>query len=87
MRCVNNSIIKLKDVKKLVNQPFVSALPEEWHKCLEQVKPIEDEYRRTMYIMDDIDPVVINLDNNYSDNEEPVEEPVEYINIESEEES
>ena len=37
--------------------------------------------------MDRIDPVFINLDDSYSYNEEPVEEPVEYVQIESEEES
>ena len=34
-----------------------------------------------------IDPVIINLDDKYSHNKEPVEEPVEYIEIECEEES
>ena len=37
--------------------------------------------------MGHIDPVIINLDDSYSYNEEPVEEPVEYVEIESEEES
>ena len=34
-----------------------------------------------------LDPVIINLDDSYSYNEEPVEEPVDYIEIECEEES
>ena len=34
-----------------------------------------------------IDPVIINLDDSYSYNEEPVKEPVEYVKIENEEES
>ena len=40
-----------------------------------------------MHIMDHMDPVIINLDDSYSYDEEPVEEPVEYIEIEWEEES
>ena len=82
-----NSTFKLKDVKKLVNESLDGVLPEEWQKCVEHVKTIEDEYRRTMHIMEDIDPVIINLDDSFSDNEDPVEEPVEYVEIESEEES
>ena len=31
-----------------------------------------------MHIMDHIDAVIINLDDRYSSNEEPVEKPFEY---------
>ena len=40
-----------------------------------------------MHIIHHIDPVIINLDDSFSCNEYPVEESVEYVQIESEEES
>ena len=40
-----------------------------------------------MHIMDNIDPVIIDLDDSNSNNEEPVEGPVKYVEIECEEES
>ena len=40
-----------------------------------------------MYTMNHIDQIIINFDGNYSDNEEPIEETLRNIEIESEGES
>ena len=64
-----NSTFKLKNVTQLVHETLDSVEPEDWRKCVGHVIEIEKEYRKSMQIMDEIDPVIINLGSD-SDNAE-----------------
>ena len=59
-----NSTFRLKDVQKLVHESLDNVTPEDWKKCVQHVIHIEDDYKRSMHIVDEIEPVIINLDDD-----------------------
>ena len=63
-----NATFKLSDVKVLVHESLDNVQPEDWKKCVEHVIKIEEKYRISMNIMEEIDPVIIRLgDDSDSD--------------------
>lgn len=52
--------------KNLFSNITDSITPEDWRKCVQHTIGIEESYRKAMHILDDIDPVIINLDSDTS---------------------
>lgn len=63
----NNTTFRLGDVKRLVYEAFDSVTPDLWKKCCQRVIDIENQYRATENIIDNIPPVIIDLNSDEED--------------------
>ena len=76
MRSIPKRNVSQSDVKGLVHEYWDNVQPEDAKKWVEHVIKIEEKYRISMNVMEEIDPVIIRLgddsDSDYavSDNDE-----------------
>ena len=54
----------MKDVQKLVEESMESITSNDWARCVDHVIGIEKHYKKSMHIMEHIEPVIINLDES-----------------------
>ena len=50
----SNTTYKLSDVERLTNDALDAVTPEEWRKAVGHVIDVEDSYRKSDHIMDDL---------------------------------
>lgn len=64
-----NITYKLNDVKKLVYEAFDSVTKDKWEKAVVHTIGIENQYRKSDNIRDQLDPFIIHLDSDEGDSE------------------
>ena len=71
----NNTTFRLSDVKRLVHEAFETITPETWSKCCKRVIEIEEEYKTTENIIENIPPVIIDFASDEEDQIDSDTEP------------
>ena len=62
---IENSSFKLEDVRRLVHEGFQRITQERWTNCVNHVvNSVEKKYWKNDGIVDDIPPVIINMDSD-----------------------
>lgn len=73
-QCELNPIELIWAQLKVKNLGLKSIHAAAWKKCCEHVVKLEDFYRETEHIIDDIEPVIIHLDSEDSEESDESED-------------
>lgn len=66
----NNTTYKLKDVEVLFQESVKKITPDNWHKCVQHVLKVEEKmWKLDCLIEATVEPLIISLDENESDDE------------------
>lgn len=67
-----------------VERAFESISADDWRKCAEHVKKLEEEHRQQDRLLDDMEPFIINVQSDDDSDEMEDNEAVEYSDEEFE---